>query len=130
MIRSGGSVRESLLVAILSSIGFVAWGLWVNWDYGMASRVQVALTQGGISFVATFGSAELLRWLAGLLSGVKARGLVTGVVGWFLINGIVFVAHWVFGTPEILRTMLPGMLTGLGFCYFYGKRVSAEAKAS
>lgn len=108
----------------------MAWGLWVNWDYGMASRLQVVLTQGGISFLATFGSAELLRWVAALLSGMKARGLVTGVLGWFLINGIVFLAHWIFGTPEILRTMLPGMIGGIGFCYFYGKRVSVAERAS
>lgn len=121
---AGGGVGESAVVALLSSAGFMAWGLWVNWEYGVGSRVQVALTQAGISFVATFGTAELLRWVAGMLVGVRWRGVWTGLVGWVLINGLVFLAHWVFGTPEILKTMVPGMVGGVGFCGFYGLRVS------
>lgn len=102
----------------------MAWGLWVNWEHGMSSRVQVALTQAGISFVATFGSAELLRLVSRMLAGVKGRALLTALVGWFLINGIVYAAHRITGTPEVLATMLPGMVAGVGFCGFYGRRVS------
>ncbi len=115
---------ESLVVALLAGISFMAWGLWVNWDHGMASRVQVVLTQAGISFVATLGTAELLRWIASLVRSFRARGVVTAVIGWVVINVLVLLAHWTFGTLEILKTMVPGMVTGAGFCYFYGRRVS------
>jgi len=57
----GGNVTESAMIATLAAAGFIAWGLYVNWEHGMGSRIQVALTQGGISFIATLGSAELLR---------------------------------------------------------------------
>ena len=120
-----GGIGESIAVALVAGIGFMAWGLWVNWEHGMASRVQVVLTQAGISFVATLGTAELLRWIASLVQGCRAKGVVTAGIGWFVINGLVFAAHWTFGTPEILKTMIPGMLTGAGFCYFYGTRMAS-----
>ena len=122
--KTGGSLAESAVVAVLSALGFIAWGLWVNWDYGMASRVQVALTQGGISLVATFSSTELLRVVARCLAGVRWRRLLTGSMGWILINGLVFFAHWIFGTPEILKTMAVGMVGGVFFCGFYAVRLS------
>ncbi len=125
--KAGGGLGESFLVAILSAAGFMVWGLWVNWEHGMGSRIQVALTQAGISLGATLGAAELLRKVASLLAGAKWRRLLTGLIGWVLINAVVFFAHWIFGTPEILKTMIPGMIGGVGFCWLYGLRVTRKA---
>jgi len=113
-----------LSLASLAALGFVAWGLWVNWDYGPAARVRVALTQAGISFAATFGSAEVLRWVARWFGGWRWRWPATSVAGWFVINLAVFAVHHLCGTPEVLRTMIPGMLTGVGFCAVYGGRLT------
>ncbi len=115
----GGNVTESTLIAALAAIVFIAWGLYVNWEHGMASRIQVALTQGGISFIATLGSAELLR----KISKRAKSWLSTGALGWIVINLLVFLAHWVFGTPEVITTMIPGMLTGAAFCFAYARRL-------
>ena len=113
-----GSLKESVGISVLAALGFIAWGLWVNWEHGMASRIQVALTQGGISFIATLSSAELLR----KISEITRSWLWTGVIGWAFINALVFLAHWISGTPEILNTMVPGMLGGVFFCFGYGRR--------
>lgn len=122
--KAKGSTGESVLVAIFSAVGFMVWGLWVNWDYSFASRVQVALTQAGISLVATFSAAELLRGVARLFFGMRRRRFLTAFIGWILINILVFFAHWTCGTPEILKTMLLGMIGGILFCWFYGTRLS------
>ena len=114
-----GSLKESVGISALAAIGFIAWGLWVNWEHGMASRIQVALTQGAISFIATLGSAELLR----KISRIARSWLWTGVLGWVFINALVLLAHWISGTPEILKTMIPGMLGGVFFCFGYGRRL-------
>lgn len=115
----GGSPAESALIAVLAGLFFIAWGLYVNWEHGMGSRIQVALTQGGISFIATLGSAELLR----KISKIVSSWLWTGTIAWIVINLLVFFAHWIFGTPEILTTMIPGMLTGVPFCFAYARRL-------
>ncbi len=114
-----GGLRESSFVAAIAALGFIAWGLWVNWEHGPASRIQVALTQGGISFIATFFSAELLRKISKIVPG----WIWTAAVGWIVINLLVFLAHWIFGTPELLKTMVPGMLSGVFFCVAYGRRL-------
>ena len=115
-----------MVVAALAGIGFIAWGLWVNWEHGMASRIQVVVTQAAISFFATLGSAELLRWIASFVRAFRGASLVIAGIGWLLINLLVFSAHWIFGTPEIFKTMLPGMVTGAIFCYFFGMRVNRK----
>lgn len=115
----GGSITESTLMAAFAAAGFIAWGLFVNWEHGMGSRIQVALTQGGISFIATLGSAELLR----KISKIVSSKMWTGALGWIVINLLVFFAHWIFGTPEILTTMIPGMLAGVPFCFAYARRL-------
>lgn len=114
-----GNIAESTLIAALAALGFIAWGLYVNWEHGIASRIQVALTQGAISFIATFGSAELLRKTSQHLADWRC----VAAAGWGLINILVFLAHWIFGTPEILITMIPGMLTGAIFCFAYARRL-------
>ena len=122
--KGKGSFIESLLLALASAAFFIAWGLWVNWEYGFASRVQVACTQAAISFVATLGLAEVLRRVASWVKGWRMPWLWTGVIGWLFMNSVVFSAHLLSGTPELLKTVIPGMITGALFSFGYGRRVS------
>ncbi len=119
-----GSFVESLLMALGSAIFFIAWGLWVNWEHGFQSRVQVALTQAGVSFIATLGLSELLRRIACNVSKGKFSWFKIGAIGWIIFNTFVFLTHYFAGTPEMLKTMLPGMLTGSLFSFAYGFKVS------
>ncbi|MEJ6568203.1 MAG: hypothetical protein QNL80_05010, partial [Akkermansiaceae bacterium] len=41
--------KDSLWIGLLAMVAFILWGLWVNWEYGLASRIQVAVTQGVVS---------------------------------------------------------------------------------
>lgn len=119
-----GSVVESLILALGSAAFFIAWGLWVNWEYGWASRVQVACTQASISFFATLGLAEVLRRVSMWVKDWSLPWLWTGVIGWLFMNSVVLSAHLITGTPELFQTMVPGMITGAAFSFGYGRRVS------
>ena len=110
-------------MSLLAMIFFIAWGLWVNWEHGVGSRIQVALTQGIVSFVSTLFSAELIVWLAKKMHGKRLAVLRTGAMSWVVFYTLIFVAHWLAGTPELLATMLPGMITGIFFCFGYSLRV-------
>jgi len=109
-------VGESLLLASGASLLFISWGAWVNWSHGLGAVVQVALTQGAVSFASTFLSAEMLRRLYLALAGAPAREFLTIGLGLAIINGTVFAAHWTAGTPEILPTMAPGIAASVFFC--------------
>jgi len=123
MANTEGRPRDSKLMAILAAVAFILWGLWVNWDHGLWARVQVALTQGLISLIATYYSAELVVWAVGRYRTKPWPVLCAGTLSYLIIYTLVWLGHLVAGTPELLATMLPGMITGLFFCYGYALRV-------
>lgn len=122
--------RDSLWMGLLAALAFVCWGLWVNWEYGPASRLQVALTQGILGLTATFFSAEIVVWLVRRFKNSYHPVLCAGAASWILIYGIIWAAHFIAGTPELLKTMLPGMITGVFFSFGYAKRVVAYSMKS
>lgn len=115
--------RDSLWMGFLAAAAFVCWGLFVNWDYGLGARIQVALTQGALGLTATFFSAELVVALVRKFRQSPHPVLKAGVASWILIYAIVWAVHFLAGTPEIFMTMLPGMITGVFFSFGYSKRV-------
>ncbi len=114
---------ESILMAAAASLFFIAWGVYVNWAYGYGAVVQVGITQGLISFISTFVSAEVLRRMYIALKRVGANGALTVPLGLAIINGSVFCAHFVAGTPEIWMTMMPGAIISVFFCSGYTYRL-------
>ncbi|MEN8795755.1 MAG: hypothetical protein ABF328_03505 [Akkermansiaceae bacterium] len=114
---------DSLWMSLLAMVFFIIWGLWVNWEYGFGSRIQVALTQGVVSFVSTLFSAELIVWLGKRMAGKRWAVFWTGAFSWLLFYTLITMAHFLAGTPELLATMLPGMITGVFFCFGYALRV-------
>lgn len=103
---------------------FVVWGLWVNWEYGGAVRVQVAVTQGLVSFLSTLFSAEWIVCLGSMLRERKYPVLWTGATSWLSFYAVILLVHLIAGTPKLLATMLPGMISGLFFSFGYAIRVN------
>ena len=114
---------ESILLAAAASVFFIAWGVYANWEHGLGAIVQVAVTQGVISFSSTFLSAELLQRMYGALRRARMPGILNVLFGILIINGTVACAHWMAGTPEIWMTMLPGAVISLFFCSGYTYRL-------
>lgn len=46
-------------------------------------------------------------------------------MSWILIYTMVWAVHHFAGTPELLKTMLPGMITGIFLSFGYAKRIVA-----
>jgi len=115
--------RDSLWMSLLAAAAFVCWGLYVHWDHGLASRVQVALTQGFLGLAATFFSAEIVVSLVRKFCESPHPVLTAGITSWVLIYAVVWIVHALAGTPEILKTTLPGMILGVFFSFGYAKRV-------
>jgi hypothetical protein len=116
--------KDSLWIGLLAMVAFILWGLWVNWEYGLASRIQVAVTQGVVSLFSTVFSAELIVWLERRFRHFKKGTLITGAASWVVFYSMIWGAHVLAGTPELLPTMLPGMIIGVFFCCGYAYRVA------
>jgi len=115
--------RDSLGMGLLAMVAFTLWGLYVNWEYGPGSRIQVAVTQGLLGLTATFFSAEIVVWLVRIFKERPCPVLLAGAASWVIIYTIVWLVHILAGTPEIFMTVLPGMITGVFFSFGYAKRV-------
>lgn len=114
-------------MGVVAMLFFIAWGLWVNWEHGVAARIQVALTQGVISLVSTWLSAEFIQWVVMRWKGGGVqRVLGSGIVSYLVIYSLVATAHLLAGTPDLFETMIPGLLIGLVFCFSYSWRVAKQ----
>ncbi|MDA7936039.1 hypothetical protein N9C01_01620 [bacterium] len=122
--EGGERPRDSLWMGLLAMVAFILWGLWVNWEHGLGARIQVAVTQGVVSLLSTIFSAELIVWLSVRFKELKRPVMVTGTVSWIVFYSLIWAAHSLAGTPELLATMLPGMITGVFFCFGYALRVA------
>lgn len=122
--NKGGWI-ESLGMACISAAFFIAWGLWVNWEHGVTARVQVACTQGLVSFASTFVSAEVIKAISLRVGGSQVRRVfLGGGSSYVAIYGVIGVVHFIAGTPELWQTMLPGLVIGVFFCFGYALRVT------
>lgn len=110
-------------MGLFAALVFIIWGLYVNWHHGWGSRLQVALTQGFISLVSTYFSAELVVQIVKKLKCSPFPVLLSGLSSYLIIYTFVLMGHFVAGTPEFWPTVLPGMTTGFFFCFAYSLRV-------
>ncbi len=113
-------------MGIFAAVAFIIWGLYANWHHGWGSRIQVALTQGIISLLSTYFSAELIVALVQKFRKSQFPVLLGGLSSYLLIYALVLTGHFVAGTPEFWPTVLPGMITGLLFCFGYAYRVAQK----
>ncbi len=109
--------RRDLHRAILLGIGaaclYGTWAFYTNAHGGVAAGLCAAATQACLSFTATVAQIVLLGALF-RLGRTPAEGFVAAVVGGSMIgNGVSATAHLLAGTPHVLATIAPSMLTGL-----------------
>lgn len=123
MVETEKPSSESLKMSIVAASAFIIWGLYANWNHGWGARLQVAATQGTMSLVSTYFSAELIMaWVKKFQSSTFPI-LFGGLASYLVIYLLVLGGHFVAGTPEFWPTVLPGMVTGVFFCFGYSLRV-------
>lgn len=136
MIKSAASVlsrfnllskkQEALLLSFLATVPYSLWGMFVNWDYGTAVVIKVAITQSILSFTVTLTMTRLLQKLFSLFDHKVIRFICTWWGTIIIINTFVFSAHTLVGTPERLATMAPGIIAGFIYTLMYTIRMSAD----
>lgn len=128
--EEGQRPKDSLLMSLLAAIAFIIWGLYVNWDHGWSTRLQVAGTQGLISLISTFFAAELIVALVTKFKNHRFPVFFGGLSSYLILYSLILGGHFVAGTPEFWPTVLPGMTTGLFFSFGYALRVAKKLRIS
>jgi hypothetical protein len=107
--------------------GFLFYGAWaflVNSPWLMnngdvVSASKAALAQGSYSFVITLSLALFVEWMFKRLKDIPGRSLWVFLVAVLLMAVISSVLNISVGTPNVLWTVLPGLLVSAVYTAAY-----------
>ncbi|MEE4300482.1 MAG: hypothetical protein V2J24_13665 [Pseudomonadales bacterium] len=122
--------RAPLLRSAASGLaGFVVYGGWAwfwNMEHGAMGQ-RAGLLQGSYSFVLTFFSTLMMEWIYRRCAQAPLARLLTIALTGVMLLAIPVTLHAFAGTPNIVGTILPGFLIGMGYTTAY---VTALARVS
>ena len=95
------------------------WAFFINSEYGTQAGIKAALVQGSYSFVLTLCTTLIMEFLWEALQTFPRPAMATIVI----TNTFTFITaysiNWIFDTPAILLTILPGFTIGIAFTSVY-----------
>lgn len=104
------------------------WAAYANWEYGLATWLLSAATQGTISFLITAFLTLILEHIFHSITSVVLRFLVTALGSQTVVALMTFTAHYIVGTPEILITMAPSFIVSTTYCILYTTGLHIRAR--
>jgi hypothetical protein len=111
------------LPPIAGFLFYGAWAFFINFSHGVDSATTAAFTQGGYSFTVTFVLALLIEFLFQRLGTVPAilpwRNAWVFIAGFSLLLFTSVGINLLTGTPEILWTVLPGLMISAVYTGMY-----------
>jgi hypothetical protein len=120
--QAASSANRKALIS--ASAGFViqgSWAFYANLPFGWHKGLTAALVQGLCSFAMTYACTMLiekvLSWLASAAPALRFAVAASASVGLILL--VQGSAHWLAGTPAIVKTILPALFIGGGYCVVY-----------
>jgi hypothetical protein len=123
--------RRSIAISALFALFFGTWALLANLSHGLPRGLAAALVQACMSFSMSFLILEGMHATERALGTSTWARVVTAFGPSLLADAVIATAHLCAGTPEILRTILPGLLIGTGnSCLYVMWRGHARRRAA
>lgn len=92
-----------------------SWAVYANFEHGQHAWVVAGLVQGIYAFISTLTVTIAASWMY-KKCGCGWRGIFIGFNFSFLIMlAIPVTVHNFANTPDILETILPGLIWGSGY---------------
>jgi succinate dehydrogenase hydrophobic anchor subunit len=113
------SARRGLLSAFAGAAAFGAWAALANWSHGAHARLVAGATQAALSFCTTFTLAVIAEVICARARDPRAQIALSTVGTSALLATALASVHAAVGTPEILRTIAPSVISGTLFCTSY-----------
>lgn len=126
---SSRSVLRAATTGLLAAVAFGAWAAYANRGHDVATTARAAFAQALLSFASSAAAVGLLERLFAAASS-PVVGFAVAVTGTMGVIGVVLVGvHAAVGTPELLATIAPSLLSGLGFSTLYAAGLLRAARA-
>jgi len=107
MAESGALAKAARSTAAHVAFALVAMGAWAafaNRDHGLGAAALAFAVQGGLSGLITLVLKRWLEWSFARLQGLAARA-APPLASCATIAAVLWAAHALAGTPEILATV-------------------------
>jgi hypothetical protein len=109
---------RSAVIGILAGTLYGSWAVYANWNHDAAHVARAGATQFLLSFCSTSFLTLMIELV--LARGRSAANLVAAAIGPHAGMVSVFLtAHWIAGTPNVLKTIAPSASIGLVFSILY-----------
>lgn len=114
------------LNATAALLGYGAWAIYANFEHGREAWLMAGIVQGVYAFISTLSITAVAKWIY-MKSGYGKLGIAAGFTASFIVMlAIPIGVHTVAGTPDILETILPGLIWGT--VYLFGFLILTERK--
>lgn len=108
-----------LFNAFAAMIVYGGWAVYANFEHGQHAYVMAGLVQGMYAFISTLTMTSAARWMYEKF-GRGHQGILSGFsFGFMVMLAIPVIVHNIAGTPDILETILPGLIWGTGYLLTY-----------
>ena len=95
------------------------WAIFANFEHGRSAWLMAGIIQGIYAFGSTLAITVVAYW-AYIRIGSGIQGILCSFGLSFLVMLSIPVSiHTVAGTPDILQTILPGLIWGSGYLIAY-----------
>jgi hypothetical protein len=112
-------ILRILVPPISGFLFYGGWAFFINYSHGWEDAITAGLTQGSYSFFITLVLALVVEWLFVRLAEVPLRSFWVFLIGAILLAGTSVSVNLLTGTPEILWTVLPGLMVSLVYMMLY-----------
>lgn len=112
-------ITSVLISGIIAFLLYGSWAVYANNDYGLFIALRSGFAQGLISLFVTMIMTFAMEQV---FAKVKLRGLrfiFTAFGPLTILLGLMIFVHWLIGTPQILKTVLPSITVGTLYCCIY-----------
>lgn len=108
------NIKENfaILSAILAAAGYGSWAIFSNYEYEIHVWIMAGIVQGIYAFISTLTITNVARWVF-FKYKCEAKGIISGfLASFFVMIAIPVTVHGLVGTPNIIQTILPGLVWG------------------
>lgn len=111
--------HKEFLTAVIAGLGYGGWAFFANMGHGIHAGIMAGLVQGIYAFFSTLSVTYIAHW-AFHKYDCGIRGILAGFFSSFLLMLLIpTIVHNLIMTPNILKTILPGLIWGSLYLFSY-----------
>ncbi len=119
MAKHYSKTYRLLLPSIAGFLFYGSWAVFINHSHGWYMAIKAGLTQGSYSFCITLLLGVLVESLFVHLRHVAYRNFYVFTVATLVLAITSYSINYLTGTPEILWTILPGLVVSMVYTIIY-----------